>query len=112
MEGFAGRGHRFTKVPQAWVPSTEEVPPGKTSANLAALLEGQRKLWSDLWIAGGESIGSRGFEWPADLACPKLLEFSLDQVRGAANSFPRGIAGASDGFNVPEHQILKYSKRF
>ena len=92
VEGSAGRGHKFTKVPQAWAPSTEVVPPGGTSATPAALLEGQRRLWSDLWTAGGgESIGSRGFEWPAGLACPELPELSPDQIRGAAKSFPRSI---------------------
>ena len=53
VEGSAGRGHKFTKVPQAWVPSTEVVPPGGASATPAALLEGKRRLWSDLWTAGG-----------------------------------------------------------
>ena len=87
VEGSAGKGHKFTKVPVAWVPTTEEAHSGRPSATLAALLEGQRKLWSDLWIAGGgESIGARGFELPADLACPELAGLFPDQVRRAANT--------------------------
>ena len=39
MEGSAGKGHRFTKVPIAWVPTTEVIPTGKPSATPAALLD-------------------------------------------------------------------------
>ena len=66
LEGSVGRAHRFTRVPEAWVPTVARGLDGEPSAALAALLHEQRTTWGKLWqgCEGGDTKGS--FTWPTD----------------------------------------------
>ena len=91
LEGSAGKAHRFTRVPEAWVPTVAMGHDGKPSAAPAALLQEQRAMWGRLWQGGkrGDTRGS--FTWPADAPCQSSPSFRPTTLGGLRRPFPSGL---------------------
>ena len=106
LEGSAGKAHRFTRVPEAWVPTVAMGHDGKPSAAPAAPLQEQRAMWGGLW-QGGKGGDTRGsFTWPADAPCQSLPLLSADDLRRTSTAFSLRTASAPDGFHVRHFGLL------
>jgi hypothetical protein len=104
LEGAAGKAHKCCKEPSKWRPSVDTIEEGAVSAPPRVRLEGQKKLWGDLWR--GDRGRSGAFVWPVFAKVPVLPPLSVGQLRKVSQLFSLKTASAPDGFHVRHFGLL------
>eukprot|EP00972_Heterocapsa_arctica_P113109 16435382-Heterocapsa_arctica.AAC.1 len=100
LEGSAGKPISF--LGSQLRPSVDTSEEGISSASPKTLLDGQTKLWGNLWRNGNHDR-TGAFEWPVFVKVPMLILLTVGQLRKTSQLFSIKTAKAPDDSRDHRH---------